>query len=349
MFPVFDGHNDILGKLVRRPPRERVEAFLHGSDGLHIDLPKAREGGLAGGLFAMFPPSPGDYAFADYATELGYDVPLPPPLPEFEAVRSTVEMAALLHRLVEASEGRLALCRCTADVRAAMKVGRIGAVLHLEGADPIGPDLDMLEVLYAAGLRSLGIVWSRPTIFGEGVPFRFPSSPDTGTGLTELGRNLVRRCNERKILIDLSHITEAGFWDVARTSDAPLVATHSNAHALCPSARNLSDDQIAAIRDSGGIVGVNFATSFLRSDGAMTADTPISEIMRHIEGLLERAGEACVGLGSDFDGATIPAALGSAAGLPRIFEELQRRGYSSELLCRLASGNWMSVLDRTIG
>lgn len=348
-YPVFDGHNDILGKLVKRPHAERVSAFLEGTEGVHIDLKRARAGGLAGGLFAVFPPSPGDYAFSDYATADGYDVPLPPLLPEADAIRSTIDMVALLHRIVAAADGAVALCRTAGEVSQAMAQGRLATVLHLEGADPIGPDLDMLDVLYAAGLRSLGIVWSRPNIFGDGVPFRFPSSPDTGAGLSQAGRELVRECNRRRILIDLSHLTEAGFWDVSRLSDAPLVATHSNVHALCPSARNLTDEQIRAVRDSGGIIGVNFATSFLRTDGAMTADTAIGEIVRHIEGLLERAGETCVGLGSDFDGATIPAELGSAAGLQKIFEILRGRGYPDDLLQRLASRNWVSVLERTIG
>src|SRR5919202_1128991 len=127
-------------------------------------------------------------------------------------------------------------------------------------------ELDALEVFYQAGLRSLGPVWSRPTAFGHGVPFAFPRSPDTGAGLTDAGKELVRACNRLGIMIDLSHLNEQGFWDVAGLSDAPLVATHSNAHALCPSTRNLTDEQLGAIAGSGGLVGVNFAVSFLRED-----------------------------------------------------------------------------------
>ena len=111
---------------------------------------------------------------------------------------------------------------------------RIAAVMHMEGAEAIGPDLDALHVLHAAGLRSLGPVWSRPTIFGHGVPFRYPGDPDTGPGLTPLGRDLVRACDELRILVDLSHLNAKGFDDVAALSTAPLVATHSNAHAVTP-------------------------------------------------------------------------------------------------------------------
>ena len=126
--------------------------------------------------------------------------------------------------------------------------GSLAAVLHIEGAEAIDPELDALEVLHAAGLRSLGPVWSRPNLFGHGVPFRFPSSPDTGPGLTDAGKALVRACNELRLMLDLSHLNEAGFWDVAALSQAPLVASHSNAHALCPCSRNLTDKQLDAIR-----------------------------------------------------------------------------------------------------
>ena len=113
-----------------------------------------------------------------------------------------------------------------------MKDDVLAPVLHIEGAEAIDPNFEFLDVLYEAGLRSLGPVWSRPNAFGHGVPFRCPSSPDTGPGLTDLGKELIGACNRLGILIDLSHLNERGFWDVAAISNAPLVATHSNAHAL---------------------------------------------------------------------------------------------------------------------
>src|SRR5213076_3622570 len=134
----------------------------------------------------------------------------------------------------------------------------VTAIVHFEGADPLAPDLSDLHRWYERGLRSVGLVWSRPNAFAEGVPFRFPSSPDTGPGLTAAGRDLVRACNRLGILVDLSHINEQGFWDVARLSAAPLVATHSAAHSLCPSTRNLTDKQLEAIKASEGMVGLTF-------------------------------------------------------------------------------------------
>src|SRR5204863_5883819 len=197
----------------------------------------------------------------------------------------------------------------------------LAAIMHFEGAEAIDPNLDALEVFYQAGLRSLGLVWSRPNAFGHGVPFAFPRSPDTGPGLTEAGRELVRACNRLGILVDLSHLNERGFRDVAALSNAPLVATHSNAHALCQASRNLTDEQLAAIRDSDGIVGVNFAVTFLRGDGMLLpAETGLGEIVGHIDHLVEQMGIDHVAFGSDFDGAVLPDALGGVAGLPLLVD-----------------------------
>jgi membrane dipeptidase len=146
----------------------------------------------------------------------------------------------------------------------------------------IDPNFEVLDVLYEAGLRSLGPVWRRSNAFGHGVPFLCPSSPDTGPGLTDLGKELIGACNRLGILIDLSHLNERGFWDVAAISNAPLVATHSNAHALSPHARNLTDKQLTAIGETGGMVGVNFATSYLRPDGRQHADTPVDLVIEHL-------------------------------------------------------------------
>ena len=172
------------------------------------------------------------------------------------AQRAVLSMVSLLLRIKHKSKGQVRICRNVADIQQALKDDVLAPVLHIEGAEAIDPNFEVLDVLYEAGLRSLGPVWSRPNAFGRGVPFRCPSSPDTGPGLTDLGKELIGACNRLGILIDLSHLNERGFWDVAAISNAPLVATHSNAHALSPHSRNLIDSQLAAIRETGGIVGV---------------------------------------------------------------------------------------------
>ena len=230
-----------------------------------------------------------------------------------------------------------------------MAAGQMAALMHLEGAEPIDADLMALDVLHAAGLRSLGPVWSRPTIFGHGVPFRYPSSGDIGPGLTEHGKRLVARCDALGIMLDLSHLNEAGFWDIAGLSTGPLVATHSNAHAICPHARNLTDKQLAAIRESDGMVGLNFAVAFLRDDGKMLADVPLEQMLRHLDHLIEHLGEDRVGFGSDYDGAVVPQDLTTVAGLPKLRHAMAQHGYDDALIAKICHENWLRVLEKTWG
>jgi len=344
-FPIFDGHNDALLALELDPGRP--DSLLERGTSGHLDLPRAREGGFAGGMFAVFVPSGKRIRPPRKGAADRYELPMPRPPGLVRAQRVAGKLAAALFRAERQSGGRLEVVRTTQQLRSCLRRGVLAAVLHLEGAEAIDPGLDALEVLYQAGLRSLGPVWSRPNAFGHGVPFKFPSSPDTGPGLTDAGKALVRACNQLGILIDLSHLNEKGFWDVARISSAPLVATHSNAHALCPMSRNLTDAELAAIRDSGGMVGVNFAVSMLRPDGKPDADTPLEVLIRHVDHLVERVGPEGVGFGSDFDGTIVPKAIGDATGLPRLVEALRAHGYGDAELRRLCFENWLGVLERT--
>ncbi len=346
--PVFDGHNDTLLDLYL-PQRGAGRSFFERGESGHIDLPRAREGGFGGGFFAVFvPPAralPSDMAVVQ--TGAGVEVPLPSPLDPVYARTVANGMTALLFRLEAEADGALKVVRTAAELGACLDGGTLAAILHFEGAEAIDPELDSLEVLYQAGLRSLGPVWSRPNLFAHGVPFAFPGSPDTGPGLTGLGRDLVRACNRLGVMIDLSHLNEQGFWDVAALSDAPLVATHSNVHAICPVTRNLTDRQLDAIRESDGMVGLNFAVAFLREDGDRNPDTPLETMVRHVEYLVDRLGIDRVGLGSDFDGAMIPREIGDVTGLPKLLAALGAHGYDEESLAKLAHRNWLRVLSLT--
>jgi membrane dipeptidase len=350
MIPVFDGHNDLLLRLLFDPDR-RAEIFLTGDDKGHLDLPRMQASGFAGGFFAVYLPSPiaHDHAEAQARMERPpYALSLPDLIPFETAIGPALAAVGHLMWMERASAGAMKICRSAAEVRSCVGNGTIAAILHMEGAEAIDDSLDTLHLFHAMGLRSLGPVWSRPTIFGHGVPFAFPSSPDTGPGLTEAGQRLVRECNELRIMLDLSHLNEAGFNDVARLSDAPLVATHSNAHAVCPSSRNLTDRQLAMIRDSGGMVGLNFSVSFLRSDGKRDPQMGWEPILRQMDHLLEQLGEDHLGFGSDFDGCTLPDVVGDVTGLPALLQALAAHGYDRPLLEKLAHGNWLALLDRTL-
>jgi membrane dipeptidase len=348
--PVFDGHNDTLLNL-HMPDRGEGRSFFERSDLGHIDLIRAREGGFGGGFFACYTPNPEDDGWNEESaltvTENGYEVSGAPPLDPEYAQDFTDGLVKDLYRLEKESHGALRIVRTAGELERCLREDVIAAILHFEGAENLGSDPGALERYYEAGLRSLGIVWSRPNAYAEGVPFKFPSSPDTGPGLTDAGRELVRECNRLGVLVDLSHINEKGFWEVAEISTAPLVATHSNAHALCPASRNLTDRQLDAIRDSDGMVGVNFAVGFLREDGGESEDTPLETVVRHVDYLVERVGIDRVGFGSDFDGAKVPEGIGDVSGLPDLLAVLHTAGYDDASLRMLAYENWVGVLRST--
>ena len=335
---VFDGHNDVLLRLGGQDGGGPGAFFERGEQG-HLDLPRAREGGFGGGFFAVWIPSPK----TDKRTPRG----LPPELDVAFALRRTMADTASLFRIEDLSDGSFRVVRTVPELEWCLHGETMAAVLHLEGADAIDTDLDALHVLHRAGLRSLGLVWGRPNVFAEGVAVHFRRSPDTGPGLTEAGMGLVRACNDLGIMVDVSHLNERGFWDVAGLTDAPLVATHSNAYALCESTRNLTDPQLDAIAASNGMIGLNFAVNFLREDAARDANTPLEVMVRHIDYLVERVGIDRVGFGSDFDGVLISQEIGDATGLPRLLSALRERGYDDQALRKLAHENWIRVLRET--
>jgi membrane dipeptidase len=335
---VFDGHNDALTK-------DDHAQIADGRSGGHLDLPRMRAGGVRGGIFAVFTRSDGGAREAQVPRDDG--VVEFEPAPTVEHAVAAADATAVAGRLLAFERaGAVRIARGGADLDRAFgdEAGPPVAVLHLEGAEAIDPGLESLSFWYEAGLRSIGPVWSRPNAFASGVPFISPSSPNTGPGLTDAGRELVRRCGELGIMIDVSHLNEAGFWDIARLDVGPLVASHSGVHSLCPTSRNLLDSQLDAIGSSGGLVGIVFAVPFLRADFAADPDTPLSLIAEHARYVAARIGVAHVALGSDYDGATIPAPLGDVAGTPKLLAALGDAGFSEAEVAQIAWDNWRRVL-----
>lgn len=357
--PVFDGHNDTVLSLDRTG-----RSFFEHSDEGHIDLPRAREGGLIGGFFAVYIVDPGireileradaegqdaTEALKEYTAQYAEPENWPDPMPLDYAQSMALGHLGRLFKIERESNGEVKIVRTAAELEECIANGTFAMELHFEGAEPLDPAGYALEVFYAAGVRSVGLTHSRRNIYTEGVPFAFPSSPDTGPGLNDLGKELVRQLNRKRMVIDLSHITEQGFWDVAAITDAPLVATHSNAWNLSNHPRNLTDRQMDAIKESNGVAGLNFHVGFLREDGEHDANTPISVMVDHLEYMVERMGIDCVALGSDYDGATMPAELKDAAGLPKLMQQIKDRGYSDDDLKKIAHGNWVRVFRETWG
>ena len=347
--PLIDGHNDFLLRLLHEP-QNRDAIWLHGNGKGHLDLPRMQKGHFAGGFFAIYIPSPKLPDQPDFEAMFDappYSLPLPDLIDHTTAQPIALAKAGHLLAMERLAPTRFKVCTTVAQIQTCLAQGIIFGIMHMEGAEAIDPNLDALHLFHAMGLRSIGPVWSRPTVFGHGVPFRYPSSPDTGPGLTPAGKALVKECNQLGIMIDLSHLNERGFDDVARISTKPLVATHSNAHAVTPSSRNLTDRQLAIIKESKGMVGLNFATCFLSTDGRQVPDIGWEPMIRHLDHLITHLGEDHVGFGSDFDGATVPSVMADVTGLPAFQDALTAHGYNQALMQKLCSENWLNVLRRT--
>jgi membrane dipeptidase len=331
----FDGHNDLLLNLWLNHRDAPVDAFFNGIERGHLDFPRMQQGGFFGGLFAIFVPP---QAYIAQTTPHLADTP-------YQPLEIMWQQLAILQQIASQSQGRARPCRSAADIAACRAEGVLALVAHIEGADALDEEGEQLQAFYDAGVRSIGPFWNLSNRFGVGVTGAFPGSPDSGPGLTDAGKALIKQANALNMLIDVSHMNEKAFWDTAALSDSPLVATHSNAHALCAQPRNLTDAQLIAIRDSGGMVGINFGNAFLRADGKRDGDTPLGEIVRHYERLIMIMGSDHVGFGSDFDGISTPEALKDVSGLPRLFAAFRDAGYDQDRLEKLASANWQRVLQ----
>lgn len=336
--PVIDGHNDAFTRLEQAGASDA--AFLSGT-GTAVNLATATQGGLVAGLFAVTVPA-GELDVRH--RDGGYEVMPMPAVDRQKAAMMVEATAARVLRTIDASDGRLRLVTEAAGLDVRLDGTGLGVVLHMEGAEALRPYGGDLDRWYDLGLRSLGPVWSRPNAFGEGVPFRFPCSPGTGPGLTRAGIALVRGCRALGIAVDVSHLNAAGFRDVARIGGGPIIASHSSVHALCPSTRNLTDDQLDEIAASEGLVGINFEVSSVRADGRDDPDTPLARIAEHVRYVADRVGVDHVAFGSDFDGARMPTGLQRPDQLQALLATLRDHGFDREELKLIAHRNWRRAL-----
>ena len=212
-------------------------------------------------------------------------------------------------------------CRTGAEVDRAAADGKMAAILSIEGAELIGCDPGQVETAAEWGVRFLNPVWNWPNVL-SGTNCR-----DTDRGLSPLGADFLRQLEACHICPDVSHISDPGFWDVVRLARGPVVATHSNSRALCPHRRNLTDDMFRAIRDSGGVVGLNLYRPFVGPAGTM------EELVAHVEHFLSLGGEKALCLGGDLDGCEeLAAGMEGIQDVPQLWQALADRGYPRQLL-----------------
>jgi len=338
---IFDGHNDLLTRLWLSSADDPVHDFIYGTLPGHLDLKRCRRARWMGGLFSIFLPS---YAYVKNNHPDKLANPQNTDFTPQEIVDICCTQLQLAQALQAQSDGQIQICTSVAQIKACQQNQQLAIVLHLEGAEFLAIQPELLDTFYAAGLRSIGPLWNRKSLFGDGLNASFPHSPDTGSGLTEAGKDLILACRDKHMLIDVSHMNERAFWDTLEIADQPIVATHSNAHALCAQARNLTDQQLAGIKQSGGLVGVNFDVAFIRADGQRNTQTSLDVIVDHLAYLIDHLGEDHVGFGSDFDGCLLPDELSDISQISKLIERMQQRHFSDALIEKITSKNWFRVL-----
>ncbi len=314
---IFDGHCDTLLEVL-----EGKRTLGKRSKKGHIDLPRLRQGGVTAQVFAIF--------IEDEFLPAG-------------AAKQTLRMLDVLQRELADNPDSLLLATKAEDIELAKRTGRVAAVIGIEGAESLEGDLSLLRTFYRLGLRLVTVTWSRRNQAADGA-----YESRTGGGLTRFGVELVQECNRLGVLIDISHLSAAGVRDVLEVSSQAVIASHSNAYALCPYVRNLTDEQLVALAAKGGSVGVTFVPAFL-VDGGKGAS--LDNLLDHVDHIVQVAGVDHVGLGSDFDGFGPPPPVGleDASHIPAITQGLVRRGYTEQDVRKILGGNFLRVFRQVVG
>jgi membrane dipeptidase len=322
-FYVIDAHCDTLMSLTGRSMNKeenKYRDFFADNPEVHIDLPKLSRGHVACQFMAIF-------------------------LEDGQLSNATEEAMLMIdafERLLENKTSGFSLAKNGADVRRAIAERRVSAFLSIEGAEALGNSLDSLDEFYGRGVRAIGLTWNRRNAFGRGL------KAEGDDGLSPLGRQLVEKMQDMRILVDVSHLCEAGFWEVAELTKGPFIASHANARAVADHPRNLTDKQIRAIADHGGAVGCVFVPAFVTVD---PNDCSLDALMLHVDRIVAAGGIESCAMGSDFDGfKPIDARVIEDAGeFPLIYEALRKRDYSHAEAQKILGANWLRVFDEVLG
>jgi membrane dipeptidase len=324
---VVDAHSDVFCDVARRRQQGESDVLRR----LHV--PAWRAGGV-------------DVVVTTLYTE-------PEHKPDRALRRAVTLLGAGLNDIDETYE--INLCRTRAEIDATVGRNQLAFVLAIEGGEPLQDGVESLRVFYQLGVRVLGLTWNQRNLLAEGV-----GEERAAGGLTELGREMVREANRLGVLLDVSHLSVKSFWDMLETSEAPIIASHSNAKALCGHRRNLDDAQITALAEKGGIIGVNGVASFLDNNERQAS---LERVLDHIDHIAQLVGIERVALGPDFvdylregpgsfasgDDIVYPTGFENIAAMPNVTAGLLRRGYSEDETRGVLGGNFLDVLTRVAG
>lgn len=223
------------------------------------------------------------------------------------------------------------------DLENVVSNNKIGAILSIENGKAIENNLDNIDYFYEKGIKIMGITWNDENLLGSGC------FSEKDNGLTEFGKAYIKKLEEKNILIDISHTSERTFWDTIKNTNKTIIATHSNCYNICNHPRNLKDEQIKEIAKRNGIIGICFASPFLREDEISN----VEDIVKHITYIINLVGEDYVGLGSDFDGLKEANKMQDIKGIKdvKIIEDyLIKYGYSQNTVNKIMGENWLRVL-----
>lgn len=254
------------------------------------------------------------------------------------AATMVLKMIDKMYQLIEKTD-KFKLILNADDINSAKNENKIGALLSIEGGEALEGDISLLRIFYKLGIRALTLTWSLRNDLGDGV------DGAESSGLTDFGKQVVKEMNNLGMIVDVSHLNERGFWDVIDISEKPIIASHSDCKSLCRHKRNLKDEQIKAIAQKGGVIGINFAPHFLRDDGKATID----DVLNHIDHISELVGTKYVGFGSDFDGIDkTPEGLHDVSCFPKLLDGLKNRGYTNEEINNICHGNFENLIKQIL-
>jgi len=311
-----DAHIDTLSKMLKFG-RSDLKEIPKDS---HVTLPKLRRSGLGLAVFACF-------------TEK-HDRSFPP-------LHRTLKMIDLAYNAANKYADRMEIVADYAGFLRAHRAGKLAIVLSIENGIAVEEDIAFLRMFHRMGVRLMGLTWNHRNRLGDGV-----GRPESRRGLSDLGRAVLAEMQRLGILIDVSHLNERTFWDVVEATRAPLVATHSNAFSICPHPRNLTDDQIKAIAQRKGFIGLNFCGLFLRQSGRAS----VHDVIEHAAYINEIGGEGVAAIGSDYDGITDPpVSLEHIGKLPALIRELHKAGFSRTMIQKLTHRNFLRVFRSVCG
>lgn len=327
---VIDMHCDTLMKACFQDVQNAWNANIYEMPDCSVDLKRLHESGAMAQFFAIFMPDPMAFEWLKI-----------PVISDEKYISTCVrifEQSTTVHADI------VAAARNAADIRKNYGDGKVSAVLTMEDGRAVNGKMENLERFYDMGIRALSLTWNTPNCFG------YPNSKDASImskGLTDFGKDAVVYMQELGILVDVSHLSDGGFYDVAKLCKKPFVATHSNVRALSPHQRNLTDDMLRILGDAGGVAGINFGPEFLNAD-TTCKDSTTAQIAAHARYMADCGGVDCVALGSDFDGIEGNLEVNSPLKMELLEASLKAEGFTSNEIDKIAHRNVLRVMEAAV-